>query len=85
MLVGNKLDLADEERAIPTDDGKSLAGKWPHCHFLETTAREHNDVEKVFVHVIREIISFENMRKNRVEALHKEATRKKKSGKCLVM
>ena len=85
VLVGNKRDLAENERVIDVEKGEDLAAKWPHCKFLETSAREHNEVENVFVHVIREIMSFEGMKKSRMDKLHKEASKKKKSGKCLVM
>ena len=85
VLVGNKRDLAEQERVVEVEIGEKLASKWPHCRFLETSAREHNEVEKAFTLVIREIISFEKTRKTRVDALHKEASNKKKTGKCIVM
>ena len=85
VLVGNKRDLAENERVIEEKVGEELAAKWPHCKFLETSAREHNDVENVFVHVIREIMTFEQLKKTRIDKLHKEATKKKKTGKCVVM
>ena len=85
VLVGNKRDLADNERVVDFEVGKNLADKWPHCKFLETSAREHNDIENVFVHIIREIMSFERFKKTRIDKLQNEATTKKKTGKCLVM
>jgi len=85
-LVGNKRDLAENERVIEEKVGEELAAKWPHCKFLETSAREHEEVESVFIHVIKEIMTFERMKKTRIDKLHHEATKKKKSGKsCIVM
>uniref|UniRef100_H2ZEY9 Small monomeric GTPase n=1 Tax=Ciona savignyi TaxID=51511 RepID=H2ZEY9_CIOSA len=86
VLVGNKRDLAEHERAVEEEDGGQLAKRWSHCRFVETSAREHHEVEEVFAHVVRQIMEFENFRKNRVSALHKEASRRKRSsGKCCVM
>nr|CAB3265430.1 ras-related protein Rap-1b [Phallusia mammillata] len=86
VLVGNKRDLAEAERAVDEDIAEKLAARWPHCRFIETSAREHYEVEDVFLHIVRQIKDFENIRKTRVDALHKEAsTRRRSSGKCSVM
>ncbi|CAK8673628.1 ras-related protein Rap-1b-like [Clavelina lepadiformis] len=86
VLVGNKKDLATGERAVERTSGAGLAARWPHCRFIETSAREFNDIEEVFVYAVQEIKAFQDMRKKRVSVLHKEATKRRKStGKCQVM
>jgi len=86
VLVGNKRDLAEAERAVDEETATKVAASWPHCRFIETSAREHSEIEGVFLHVVREIRDFENTRKHRVNALKKEASsRKSSSGKCVLM
>ena len=86
MLVGNKRDLSEDERQVNSEEGHELAAKWPNCRFIETFARNHTEIEEVFVQCLNTIVDFEQNKKSRVKALHKEASEKKKSnGKCQVM
>ena len=86
VLVGNKRDLDEIERAVEIGVGEELASKWPNCQFLETSAKDHEDVEQVFLIVARQILSFDEIKKARVSILVEEAENKKKeSGKCTVM
>ena len=86
VLVGNKCDLEEDERVIKMSDGLELANQWPWCQFLETSAKNYDEIEGVFSVLARQIISFENTKKRRVEDLAEEArTVKRKSEKCLVM
>jgi len=86
VLVGNKRDLADSDRQVEVSDGEKLASLWPNCRFIETYARNHDEIDNVFVHCMNTIEEFELKKKSRVKALQKEATEKKKHGKkCVVM
>ena len=84
VLVGNKSDLADSDRAVPEDDGRSLAAKWPNCHFMELTTMSYEHVLQVFQNIVRTIDDFENLKKTRHNLLSKEANEKHKK-KCTVM
>ena len=46
ILVGNKLDLADEKRAVPIERGQALADEFGF-RFFETSAKEDTNVEQV--------------------------------------
>lgn len=86
VLVGNKKDLNDNDRAIDVKVGEGLAAEWPNCEFLETSAKSHQDIEQVFLIVAKQILSFDEIKKGRVSVLVEEAqTKKKESGRCLVM
>ena len=86
VLVGNKRDLDDIERAVETNEGEKLAVQWPHCQFLETSAKDHVEIEKVFTLIVREIEAFQKHKKQRVNDLVAEAkTKKRASGRCTVM
>lgn len=86
VLVGNKRDLADEgDRKVERADGEAVAAKWPNCRFIETVARHHAEIEKVFTACLDTIVEFESNKKQRVKNLHKEAQEKKKQGKCALM
>jgi len=54
VLVGNKQDLQHIEREVPATEGKQLADAWKGI-FLETSAREHRQVEDIFGKIIFEI------------------------------
>merc|ERR1739848_253792 len=44
QLVGNKLDLADEERQVTTEQGRMLAQKFG-CGFIEASAKTNTNVK----------------------------------------
>jgi small GTP-binding protein len=54
VLVGNKCDLA-HERAVSTQEGKSLASRFGGCAFLESSARSVINVEETFAELARAI------------------------------
>ena len=51
ILVGSKCDL-DEEREVPTDEGRALAQKW-NALFYETSAKTRVNVDEVFTELVR--------------------------------
>jgi Ras-related protein Rap-1A len=55
ILVGNKVDLADE-RAVPKDQGQALA-KTFNCAFMETSAKMKINVPEIFSNIVRQINS----------------------------
>jgi len=52
VLVGNKLDR--EDRELPTAVGEEFAHRH-NMYFLETSAKEADNVEKLFVQIAREL------------------------------
>lgn len=54
VLVGNKCDL-EAQRVIPTTAGEALARKFGDCAFVEASAKERINVDKVFYDLIRQI------------------------------
>ena len=55
ILVGNKSDL-DSQREVSSADGAALAQQWG-CPFLETSAKSTNNVNEVFIEIVREMNS----------------------------
>jgi len=53
MLVGNKCDLV-EKREVPTEEGQELA-KTFGCQFAEASAKTRENIDNIFVEVIREV------------------------------
>ncbi|KAJ1309662.1 hypothetical protein OPQ81_006428 [Rhizoctonia solani] len=53
ILVGNKCDQT-YERQVLKQEGENLAQQWG-CEFMETSARTGQNVEKLFVHLIRSL------------------------------
>eukprot|EP01029_Cantina_marsupialis_P002032 TRINITY_DN11846_c0_g1_i1.p1 TRINITY_DN11846_c0_g1~~TRINITY_DN11846_c0_g1_i1.p1 ORF type:complete len:333 (+),score=86.44 TRINITY_DN11846_c0_g1_i1:47-1045(+) len=47
MLVGNKSDFGLQRRQVTYEEGKALADEW-NCKFIETSAKENENVEKMF-------------------------------------
>lgn len=55
VLVGNKCDLGDQ-RTVPFVDGQALATKLGHCcTFMEASAKQKLNVDKIFVDLVRQI------------------------------
>ena len=55
FLVGNKID---KERSVLTDEGKSLAEKYK-VFFVETSAKESNNVDEIFLDLVKDILKNE--------------------------
>ncbi|CAF2928614.1 unnamed protein product [Rotaria sp. Silwood2] len=53
ILIGNKSDLEDE-RVVGREVGQALARKWK-CTFLETSAKDHGNVNQIFFDLVRQI------------------------------
>merc|ERR1711879_126402 len=54
MLVGNKLDLADDDRQVTTEQGRGLAQKFG-CGFIEASAKTNTNVKEMFFELVRMI------------------------------
>ena len=53
LLVGNKCDL-EHQREVHTTEGLSLAQLWG-CPFLEASAKDTQNVDEVFIEIVREM------------------------------
>ena len=56
LLIGNKNDLLDE-KVVSTQDGKKLADKMKASEFIETSAKQGDNVEKAFKTLVLNVIS----------------------------
>lgn len=54
ILVGNKADLTTK-RAIKWSEGKKLAESWNGCAFIETSAKNGENIDQAFSALVREI------------------------------
>jgi Ras-related protein Rab-11A len=54
MLLGNKLDLSDTSRAVPTEEGGALA-ETEGFLFMETSALDATNVDNAFATIFDEI------------------------------
>ncbi|KAJ6792544.1 Uncharacterized protein M6B38_238175 [Iris pallida] len=54
ILVGNKADMDESKRAVPTSRGQSLADEYD-IKFFETSAKTNMNVEEVFFTIARDI------------------------------
>jgi len=52
ILVGNKVDLEDEQREVTRDEGEELAKKL-NIPFLECSAKGRVNIEELFIELIR--------------------------------
>ncbi|XP_066474225.1 GTPase RhebL1 [Tiliqua scincoides] len=59
VLVGNKADLSLERRQVKTEEGKKLAESWGAV-FLESSAKENQMTQGIFMKVIEEIDRVDN-------------------------
>lgn len=53
LLVGNKSDL-EHQREVQSQEGVGLANYWG-CSFLESSARSTQNVNEVFIEIVREM------------------------------
>jgi GTPase KRas len=77
VLVGNKCDL-EQERAVSTEEGKSIAEKWG-VPFFESSAKKRINHEECFFQVAREI------RKYKSEAKQKDKVKKPSPFRCQIL
>ncbi|XP_022119724.2 uncharacterized protein LOC110996390 [Pieris rapae] len=70
ILVGNKADLA-RSRAVPTDEGKTLATSY-ECKFIETSVGINHNVDELLVGLLTQI---------RLKQQHAERVRKRSSSR----
>ncbi|KAJ6850549.1 uncharacterized protein M6B38_259465 [Iris pallida] len=54
ILVGNKADMDESKRAVPTSRGQNLADEYG-IKFFETSAKTNLNVEQVFFTIARDI------------------------------
>ncbi|KAK1285446.1 Ras-related protein RABE1c [Acorus calamus] len=54
ILVGNKADMDESKRAVPTSKGQALADEYG-IQFFETSAKTNLNVEQVFFSIARDI------------------------------
>ncbi|KAD7479781.1 hypothetical protein E3N88_02917 [Mikania micrantha] len=54
ILVGNKADMDESKRAVPTSKGQALADEYG-IKFFETSAKTNMNVEEVFFSIARDI------------------------------
>ncbi|URE31477.1 ras-related protein [Musa troglodytarum] len=54
ILVGNKADMDESKRAVPTAKGQALADEYG-IKFFETSAKTNLNVEQVFFSIARDI------------------------------
>ncbi|GFY82851.1 ras-related small GTP-binding family protein [Actinidia rufa] len=54
ILVGNKADMDESKRAVPTSNGQALADEYG-IKFFETSAKTNLNVEEVFFSIARDI------------------------------
>ncbi|NWH70791.1 REBL1 GTPase, partial [Piaya cayana] len=59
VLVGNKADLTLQSREVRTDEGKKLAESWGAV-FLESSAKENQVTQGIFMRIIEEIDRVDN-------------------------
>jgi GTPase KRas protein len=79
MLVGNKCDKK-YEREVTEEEGAALARRFG-CEFLETSAKTAQNVEKLFMNLVRSLRQTSNMEPG---TLLPPAKKEKKS-QCVIM
>ena len=56
LLVGNKSDVGDERRAVPTAKGQALADEYG-MRFFETSAKDNSNVEAAFTSIAKDVMA----------------------------
>jgi GTPase KRas protein len=79
MLVGNKCDKT-YEREVSREEGAALARQFG-CEFLETSAKTAQNVERLFMNLVRSLRQTRNIEPGTPPPVKKE----KKTSKCVIM
>lgn len=79
MLVGNKCDKTFE-REVSREEGAALARQFG-CDFIETSAKTAQNVERLFVHLVRSLRQTKSIEPGPAAPVKKE----KKSSKCIIL
>ena len=80
ILVGNKSDRTSE-REVSREEGTSLAHQFG-CEFLETSAKTAQNVERLFMTLVRSLRQTRNIEAG---TLLPSQPRRKKCHKCVIM
>jgi len=80
MLVGNKCDKT-YEREVSKEEGAALARQFG-CEFIETSAKTAQNVERLFMNLVRSLRQTRNIEPGAPAPMKKG---KKKQSKCFVM
>jgi len=78
MLVGNKCDKT-YEREVSREEGAALARQFG-CEFIETSAKTAQNVERLFMNLVRSLRQTRN-----IEPGTAVPTKKEKKSKCYIM
>jgi len=79
MLVGNKCDKT-YEREVSKEEGAALARQFG-CEFIETSAKTAQNVERLFMNLVRSLRQTRNIEPGTPPPAKKE----KKTSKCVIM
>ena len=80
MLIGNKCDKT-YEREVSTEEGTALARQFG-CDFLETSAKTAENVERLFMNLVRSLRQTRNIEPGTPP---RPTKKEKKSHKCVIM
>jgi GTPase KRas protein len=82
MLVGNKCDKT-YEREVSREEGAALARQFG-CEFLETSAKTAQNVERLFMNLVRSLRQTRNIEPGTPPPTAKKE-KKKHHHKCVIM
>lgn len=79
MLVGNKCDKT-HEREVTKEEGQAMARQFG-CEFIETSAKTAQNVERLFVHLVRSLRETRSIEPGPTPGKRE----KEKKSKCIIM
>ena len=79
MLVGNKCDRT-QKRQVSKADGAALARQYG-CEFIETSAKTTQNVERLFINLVRSL----REAKDRKQEPHQSVKKEKEPCKCVIL
>lgn len=82
MLVGNKCDKT-YEREVSKEEGAALARQFG-CEFIETSAKTAQNVERLFMNLVRALRQTKNIESGSSSGAPKQKE-KKNGGKCIIL